>query len=156
VFRPHKGLNEVLLPADNRWLSRVVSGTKLKNSTSLSSKDVVKGDYRINSIYTWDRLRSVGDRLTTCHVCSVTHSQVVLVERGRLGGIFGMPLLPLWGYSLSGMIIEANNEVVIVCCAVLRVLDWSASITWILLRTERTYGEFTNLSLRNPGLKQYW
>jgi hypothetical protein len=41
---------------------------------SPSSMDVIKGDLRINSIYTGDRLRSDGDGLTTCHLCSITHS----------------------------------------------------------------------------------
>jgi hypothetical protein len=39
-------------------------------------------------------LRSHGDGLTTCYVCSVT--QVILVKRGRLEEISEMPLLPLW------------------------------------------------------------
>jgi hypothetical protein len=42
------------------------------------------------------------DGLTTCHVCSIYHSLVILVKRGRLGGISEMPLLPLRGLSVSG------------------------------------------------------
>jgi hypothetical protein len=56
------------------FLSRVMTGTEQKNSPSLSSMDVVQGDYRINSIPTWDGLQSDGDGLTTCHVYSIPHS----------------------------------------------------------------------------------
>jgi hypothetical protein len=47
---------------------------RIKEELSLSFMDVVKGYYRINSTYTCDRLRSDGDMLTTCHVCSVPHN----------------------------------------------------------------------------------
>jgi hypothetical protein len=30
-------------------------------------------------------------------VCIITHRQIILVKRGRLGGISEMPLLPFWG-----------------------------------------------------------
>jgi hypothetical protein len=33
----------------------------------------------------------------------IPHSQVILVNRGRLGGISKMPLLPLRGLSVNGM-----------------------------------------------------
>jgi hypothetical protein len=51
----------------------------------------------IKSIYTWDRLRSDGDGLTTCHVCSITHSYMILVKRERLGGVSETALLPFRG-----------------------------------------------------------
>jgi hypothetical protein len=72
---------------------------------SLSSVDVVKGDWRNNSTAPWDRLQSDGDglRLTTCHVCSISHTWVILVKRGGLGGISEMPLLLLCGWSVNGM-----------------------------------------------------
>jgi hypothetical protein len=38
-----------------------------------------------------------GDGLTTCHVCSIPHSSVIMVKRGRLGRISEMPLLPFQG-----------------------------------------------------------
>jgi hypothetical protein len=51
---------------------------------------------------TCDKLQS-GDGFTTCHVCNIPHSLVILVKRGRLGGIFETPLLPLRGSSVSGI-----------------------------------------------------
>jgi hypothetical protein len=41
-----------------------------------------------------DKLRSNGDGLT-CHVDSVSHSKVILVKRGCLGGISEMFATPL-------------------------------------------------------------
>jgi hypothetical protein len=44
-----------------------------KKPFSLSSMDVVKGDYRINIIRTWDRLQLNDDGLTICDSC-IPHS----------------------------------------------------------------------------------
>jgi hypothetical protein len=67
--------------------SRVVSGTGQKNSTSpflsWKSKKATKG------------LTPDIDWLTTWRVCSIPHSQVILVKRGSLGGISEIPLLLL-------------------------------------------------------------
>jgi hypothetical protein len=35
---------------------------------------------RFNSIYTWDRLRSDGVRLTISHKCSISHSCAILIK----------------------------------------------------------------------------
>jgi hypothetical protein len=40
-------------------------------------------------------------------VTSAAHSQVILVKRRRLGGISEMLLLPLRGYSMSGMCVNS-------------------------------------------------
>jgi hypothetical protein len=42
-------------------------------------------------------------RLTICHICSIPHSYVILVKRGRLGKISKTPLLPLRESCVSGM-----------------------------------------------------
>jgi hypothetical protein len=43
---------------------------------------------------------------STC-LCTIPHSFVILVKRGRLGGISGTPLLPLQGSSVSGMYVSS-------------------------------------------------
>jgi hypothetical protein len=47
---------------------------------------------------------------STCHVCSIPHSWVILVKRGCLGGVSEMPLLPLRGWSVSGMYVCKCNK----------------------------------------------
>jgi hypothetical protein len=49
-----------------------------------------------------------GNGLTTYHVCSIPHSYVILVKRGRLEGMSNMPVLPIRGYSVSGMYVCVN------------------------------------------------
>jgi hypothetical protein len=54
-------------------------------------------------------MQSEDDGLTNSHVCSIRHSEVILVTCGRLGEIFEMPLLPLRGSNVSCMFAYSND-----------------------------------------------
>jgi hypothetical protein len=68
-------------------------------SKSLSSMDVEKATEELTA----PTPEIDCDGLTTGHVCSIPHSSVILVKRGRFGRISEMSLLPLRGLSVSGM-----------------------------------------------------
>jgi hypothetical protein len=64
---------------------------------------------RINSTYACDRLRSDVDGLTTCHICSIPHSSVIMVKRGRFGEVLEMPLLPFRNKAICMYVLYETN-----------------------------------------------